>query len=103
MGSGFAKRKKQAKQFQQQFAQMQEQLNSVEITGEAGNGLVRIVLSGDHSMKEVVIQPNCVDPEDVEGLQDLIQAAYQDALEKLQKETSGGIPGFPSPGGGFPF
>lgn len=98
MGTGFSKRKKQSKLLQEQFAKMQEQMGETEAVGTAGNGLVTITLKGDNSMKSIVIKPECVDPEDVEGLQDLIQAAYSDALKKLESATPK-LPGMPS---GFP-
>lgn len=95
MGTGFAKKKKQAKMLQQQLTQMQSQLQHTEVTGTAGNGLVTITLSGEHEMKKVVIKPDCVDPEDIEGLQDLIRAAYEDARKKLEAQSqslAGGMP-----------
>jgi DNA-binding YbaB/EbfC family protein len=92
MGTGFAKKKKQAKAMQQQFSQMQSQLQSLEITGSAGNGLVTIVLNGDNEIKQLKINPQCVDPEDVEGLEDLIKAAYKDANEKVKKESMKNLP-----------
>ena len=87
MGTGFAKKKKQAKAFQQQMAKMQEQIQQTEVTGSAGNGLVTVTLNGNHEMTALKIKPDCVDPEDVEGLEDLILAAFKDAKEKLDKET----------------
>lgn len=95
MGTGFSKRKKQAKMLQQQLASMQDQIKSAEATGSAGNGLVTITLAGDNQMKEIKIQRDCVDPEDIEGLQDLIKAAYQDAHSKLQTQTPSLPTGFP--------
>lgn len=95
MGTGFAKKKKQAKMLQQQFSQMQNQIQSSEATGSAANGLVTIVLSGEHELKQIKIKPECVDPEDVEGLQDLIKAAYNDATSKLKAQAPqmpGGMP-----------
>jgi DNA-binding YbaB/EbfC family protein len=95
MGTGFAKKKKQAKMLQQQFSQMQDQIQQSEATGIAGNGLVTIVLSGEHELKQIKIKPECVDPEDVEGLQDLIKAAYSDATNKLKSQSPqmpGGMP-----------
>jgi len=95
MGTGFAKKKKQAKMLQQQFTQLQDQIQKSEATGIAGNGLVTIVLSGEHDLKKIQIKPECVDPEDVEGLQDLIKAAYNDATAKLKAQSPqlpGGMP-----------
>ncbi len=92
MGSGFSKKKKQAKLFQQQMSQMQEQIEKKEVTGTAGGGLVTITILGDHSIKSVKIKPECVDPEDVEGLEDLICAAYNDATSQLQSSLSSQMP-----------
>lgn len=97
MGTGFAKKKKQAKMLQQQFSQMQEKMLSAEATGSAANGLVTITLAGDHELKNIAIKPECVDPEDVEGLQDLIKAAYNDAKKKL--EAANPMPKLPGAGG----
>lgn len=93
MGTGFSKKKKQAKMLQEQFSSMQNRMKTTEVTGTAGNGLVTITLTGEHAMKQIVIRPDCVDPEDVEGLQDLIKAAYQDALKQLEDKTPQGLPG----------
>lgn len=87
MGTGFSKQKKQAKMFQEQLSQMQDKMKVVEATGTAGNGLVSITLNGENEMKKIAIKPECVDPQDVEGLQDLIKAAYKDAFEKINKQT----------------
>lgn len=87
MGTGFSKKKKQAKMFQEQISKIQSQLQTSEATGSAGNGLVTITLNGEHELKQIKIKPDCVDPEDVEGLEDLIRAAYNDAAKKLKAET----------------
>ncbi|MBS0636725.1 MAG: YbaB/EbfC family nucleoid-associated protein [Verrucomicrobia bacterium] len=92
MGSGFLKKKKQAKAFQQQLSQMQEQysqqLESMEVTGTAGNGLVQVTLNGSNDMKRLTIKPDCVDPEDIEGLEMLIKAAYNDANNQLKEQAN---------------
>lgn len=95
MGTGFAKRKKEAKALQEQLSQMRSQMEAMEAEGTAGNGLVTITLTGDNTMKGIKIKPECVDPEDVEGLQDLIKAAYQDAKKKLDDKSSQGMKGLP--------
>lgn len=92
MGSGFSRKKKEAKLMQQQFSQLQEQLSNVEVKGSAGGGLVTIVLSGEGAMKSIKINPECVDKEDIEGLEVLVKAAYTDAQQKLkEKAPSGGM------------
>ncbi len=100
MGTGFNKRKKQAKMMQEQLKQMQEKMKDLEIVGTAANGLVEVVINGDNEVKRVKINPDCVDPEDVEGLEDLIKVAVNDAQEKLKKESPMGMPGMG--GGGMP-
>jgi DNA-binding YbaB/EbfC family protein len=96
MGTGFLKRKKEAKMLQQQLTDMRQQMDNLEVEGEAANGLVKITLGGDANLKKILIKPECVDPEDVDGLQDLIKAAYQDAKKKLDAASSKSLPsGFP--------
>lgn len=75
---------------QEQYAKMREEQQNKRVTGTSGNGLVTITLSGDHKMKEIKIKPECVDPEDIEGLEDLIRAAYDDASSKLDEEGGEG-------------
>lgn len=95
MGTGFSKKKKEAKLLQEQFSKMQSQLQSTEATGTAGNGLVTLTLSGEGDLKQIKINPDCVDPEDVEGLETLIKAAHADAQKKLKDQTPT-IPGLSS-------
>ncbi len=111
MGTGYNKRKKQAKMMQEELAKMQDKMKNLEVAGSAGNGLVEVTLNGDNEVIKVRIKPDCVDPEDVEGLEDLIKAACNDAQEKLKKESpmdlsnmmggmpGGGMPGMPGLGG----
>lgn len=90
MGSGFARKKKEAKLMQQQFSQIQAQMSSVEVMGSAGGGLVTMTLTGDAEMKSIKIKPDCVDKEDIEGLELLIKSAYTDAQKKLKEKTASG-------------
>ncbi|MCH9626043.1 MAG: Nucleoid-associated protein [Chlamydiales bacterium] len=103
MGSGFAKKKKEAKLMQKKFQEMQEQLKDEKAEGSAGNGLVTLTLNGEHEMLELKIKPECVDPDDVEGLEDLIRAAYNEAAKKLEKSSMGDLGGFPGLPGGLGF
>lgn len=103
MGSGFAKKKKEAKLFQQKFQEMQDKMKQESVVGTAGNGLVTITLNGEHEVTHLKIKPECVDPEDVEGLEDLLRAAFNEASKKLEKSSMasmGNMPGLP-PGLGF--
>ena len=103
MGSGYSKMKKQAQKFQEQMAKMQEEMANLEVTGTAGSGLVEVMLTGEGDLKTISIKPDCVDPEDVEGLEDLIKAAFQNAQEQIKKQsaTQNILGGLPS--GGLPF
>lgn len=93
---------KQAQQMQQKMAEMQEQLAAVEVTGEAGGGMVKLTLNGKGDVKRVKLDKSVVDPEDVDVLEDLLVAAFTDARQKvtahteaeMQKLTGGlGLPG----------
>jgi len=95
MGSGFSKMKKQARALEQQYEKMREEMKNVSVEGSAGNGLVTVVLTGEKEMKEIRIKPECVDPNDIEGLQDLIRAAYNEAFQKASEQSQSGMPGMP--------
>lgn len=99
MGTGFAKKKKQARDMQEQLSKLQSNLKNVEATGSAGNGLVTVVLNGEFEVKQIKIKPECVDAEDIEGLEDLIKAAYNDAFKKVQTHS---MQNLPTGLGGFP-
>ena len=88
MGSGFSKMKKQARMMQEQMTQMRDKLQNTLVEGSAGNGLVTITMSGDREVKKVLIKPECVT--DVEGLQDLIAAAFADAAQKIEAQQQMG-------------
>jgi DNA-binding YbaB/EbfC family protein len=91
MGSGFLKKKKAARELQSQMSMLQQslssQLESVEAEGVAGNGLVTVTLSGSGEMRRIRINPECVDKEDMGGLEALIKAAHNDALKKAQESV----------------
>jgi DNA-binding YbaB/EbfC family protein len=83
MGSGYSKMKKQARLFGQQMEQMRQEAARQEVTGTSGNGLVTVTINGEREVKSLTIKPECVDLQDIEGLQDLICAACQNAYSKL--------------------
>ena len=94
MGSGFSKMKKQARMMQEQFGQMRDNLQNTLVEGSAGNGLVTVTLNGEKELKKIAIKPECAT--DVEGLQDLIVAAFEDAAQKIesQQPAAGKMPFF---------
>ena len=85
MGSGFSKMKKQARMMQEQFSQIKENFENTLVEGSAGNGLVAVTLNGGKELKKITIKPECVS--DIEGLQDLIVAAFEDAASKLESQN----------------
>ncbi|WP_201456775.1 YbaB/EbfC family nucleoid-associated protein [Chlamydia sp. 17-3921] len=88
MGSGYAKKKKEAKMMEQHFAEMEAALLQKRYTGQAGNGLVSIVINGKYDIISVKVQPKCLDPEDSEIVEDLFRAAFQNAKQQLDEEMS---------------
>lgn len=87
MGSGYSKMKKKQKAMQAQMADMQKVMEEKEIEGVSEGNLVKVTLSGTKSFKKIFIDPTCVDPEDVEGLEDLITSAIKDAEKKAEEST----------------
>lgn len=84
MGSGFSKMKKQARLFEQRLESARSALKIKQATGVSGNGLVTVVVNGEKELLSIAIKPECVDAADVEGLQDLIKAACENAYSQLQ-------------------
>ena len=89
---------------QSKLAEMQDKLKDVKVTGSSGGGMAQVEMDGKLSVTKVIISPDIVNPQDVEMLQDLVLAAFTDALakikDKMKEEASsvtGGIdlpPGF---------
>lgn len=71
---------RQAQKLQEQMAKTQQDLDEREFSAQAGGGMVTVIVSGKRELKSIVIKPECVDPEDVELLQDMILAAANEAL-----------------------
>ena len=78
---------KQAQKMQQDLLKMQEDLEAQTYEAAAGGGAVRAVVDGKHRVTELTIDPDCVHPEDVEMLQDMILAAVNEAF-RLADEAS---------------
>ena len=87
---------KQAQKMQQQLMEAQSKLAETEVTGTAGGGLVTAVVTGSGDVVSLKIDPEAVDPEDVESLEDLVVAAIRDAAKnaaELQQTTMGPLAG----------
>jgi DNA-binding YbaB/EbfC family protein len=75
---------KEAQKLQSKMAEMQEQLAATEISGSAGGGMVNVTLNGKGETRKVKIDPSLVDPSEVEILEDLLVAAFNDAKAKVE-------------------
>ena len=87
---------KMAREMQANMAKAQEELAAATVEGTAGGGAVVVILTGTQDIKSVRIQKDAVDPDDVETLQDLVLAAFNDALKKsreLAAQRLGGVTG----------
>ena len=102
---------KQVQQMQAEMMKAQEQLKDEIVEASAGGGTVKVKMSGDLELKEVVIDPEALDPEDADVLADMVMAAVNEALRAAQEratEKMGGItgglrrPGGPGGGLGLP-
>jgi DNA-binding YbaB/EbfC family protein len=76
---------KQVQQMQEEMAKAQEELKGERVEATAGGGMVKVVMTGELQVAEVHIDPEAVDPEDVELLQDLVLAAFNEALRSAQE------------------
>jgi DNA-binding YbaB/EbfC family protein len=99
----------QAQQMQANMAKAQEDLKNETVEASAGGGMVTVKVSGDLEVKEIVIDPEAVDPEDVELLQDMVTAALNEALRSAQEvatrkmnEAAGPLGGMDLGGLGLP-
>ena len=79
---------KQAQKMQQNMLKMQEEMESKEYDATAGGGMVKAVVNGKHEVLSLTINPEAVDPEDVEMLQDMVVAAVNEAMRKAEAEAA---------------
>ena len=98
---------KQAQRMQRQMEETTKELEEKEYSASAGGGAVTVTVSGKKEVLSVKLAEEVVDPDDIEMLQDLIVAATNEALSKMEEESqaamsklTGGLGGL---GGGFPF
>ena len=75
----------QAQKMQQEMQKAQEELANMEVTGEAGGGLVKVTMTGKHAVKRVEIDPSLL--EDREMLEDIVTAAINDAVNRITSST----------------
>ena len=79
---------KQVQQMQAKMAKLQEELANKTVEATAGGGVVKVVANGQQEIVDINIDPTAVDPEDVEMLEDLILAAVNEALRKIQEMST---------------
>lgn len=79
---------KQAQQMQAQLTEAQEKAKDIEVEASAGGGMVKVKASGEMQITSITLDPEAVDPEDIELLQDMIQAAVNDALTSASEATN---------------
>ena len=75
----------QAQKMQQEMQKAQEELARMEVIGQAGGGMVSVVMNGQHAVKRVSIDPSLAD--DIEMLEDLVTAATNDAVNKIRENS----------------
>jgi len=89
---------KQAQQMQQKMATLQKELESRELETSSGGGMIKIKITGKQEIVSLTIDPECVDPTDVETLQDLVLTSVnqavkesQDMVQKAMSKVTGGL------------
>jgi len=86
MKGGLGNLMRQAQQMQENMQKAQAELSNLEVTGESGAGMVKVVLNGRHEAKRVTIEPKLV-AEELEMLEDLVAAAINDAVRKIAERS----------------
>jgi|SRR5690554_224969 len=102
MKGGLGNLMKQAQQMQANMQKAQEELAQVEVTGQAGGGMVKIIMTGKHDVKRVSIEESLFQ-DDKDMLEDLIAAAVNDAVRQVEKTTQDRMAGMMPPGMKLPF
>lgn len=104
---GLGNMMKQAQQMQDRMQKAQEEIANLEVTGEAGAGMVKVTMMGNHNVRRVSIDPSLFADDDSEMIEDLVAAAINDAVRRVEQtskermaEVTGGMnlpPGFKMP------
>ncbi len=87
-GMNQANMMKQAQKMQQELLRMQQQQETKTYTAKAGGGMVAATVNGKHELKNIEINPEAVDPDDVEMLQDMIIAAVNEAMRAADEDAA---------------
>jgi hypothetical protein len=92
---------KQAKAMQEKMAEAQKKVEETEVEGSSGGGVVKVIMDGKYNLKKINIDPNLVDKDEVEVLEDLVVAAINDASKKVAENMNNQL-GSISSGMGLP-
>lgn len=95
-GGGMGNLMSQMQKLQEEMTKTQAQLETEEISVTVGGGMVTVVATGDRKIKSITIKREVVDPDDIEMLQDLVLAAVNDAMDKINELTEERMGGFTS-------
>ena len=98
-GANMQQLMRQAQKMQQQLQEAQEQLDAAEYEATSGGGMVTVKVTGKHELTSITIDPQVVDPDDIEMLQDLIIAAANEAIRKSDAEKEAAFSSMPGLGG----
>jgi len=79
---------KQAQELQSRMTEMQAKLDEMEVTGASGGGMVQVTINGKREMKSLKIDKSLADPEEIEVLEDLVIAAFNDAASKVEAKLA---------------
>jgi nucleoid-associated protein EbfC len=93
---------KQAQQMQNEMMQAQEQLKDEVVEASAGGGMVKVKMGGDLTLREIVIDPEAIDPEEPELLAEMVQAAVNEGLRAAQELAGSKMGGITGGLGGLP-
>jgi nucleoid-associated protein EbfC len=107
MKGGLGKMLKQVQEMQANMEKMQEELAALEVVGESGGGMVKVTMTGRHQVRRVAIDPSLIG-DDREMLEDLVAAAINDAIHKVEEAGKEKLAGMaaglgPLPGLNLPF
>lgn len=78
---------KEIEKLQKQMEEAQEKVDNLEVTASAGGGIVEVTVNGKNEVKNVKIDPEALDPEDVEMLEDMILVCVNDALNQVKEKS----------------
>jgi DNA-binding YbaB/EbfC family protein len=93
---------KQAQKMQTEMLQAQEALKDEVVEASAGGGMVKVKMGGDLTLREIVIDPEAIDPEDADMLAEMVQAAVNEGLRAAQELASSKMGGITGQLGGLP-